>query len=78
VPPSVFHFFSFSLFGSFHVTIFSPHNVIRHTSKNKIQISTSDLNALIVDDPSSVSVKDAYMGERETLSSLRSSLDVDL
>lgn len=45
---------------------------------DKIQISTSDLNALIVDDPSNVSVKDAYMGERETLSSLRSSRDVDL
>lgn len=41
-------------------------------------IFTSDLNALIVDDPSSVSVKDVYIGERETLSSRRSSLDVDL
>jgi len=40
--------------------------------------STSDLNALIVDDPSSVSVKDVYIGERETLSSRRNSLDVDL
>jgi hypothetical protein len=39
---------------------------------------TSDLKALIVDDPSSVSVKDVYIGERETLSSLRNSLDVDL
>lgn len=39
---------------------------------------TSDLNALIVDDPSSVSVNDIYIGERETLSSLRNSLDVDL
>lgn len=39
---------------------------------------TSDLNALIVDDPSSVSVKDVYIGERETLSSRRNSLDVDL
>ena len=39
---------------------------------------TSDLNALIVDDPSSVSVNDAYIGERETLSSLRNSRDVDL
>lgn len=42
------------------------------------QPPTSDLKALIVDEPSSVSVKDAYMGDRETLSSLRSSLDVDL
>lgn len=42
------------------------------------QISTSDLKALIVDDPSSVSVKDVYIGERETLSSLLNSLDVDL
>jgi hypothetical protein len=32
----------------------------------------------MVDAPSSVSVKVAYIGERETLSSLRSSLDVDL
>lgn len=43
-----------------------------------IKTSTSDLKALIVDDPLSVSVNDAYIGERETLSSLRNSLDVDL
>lgn len=42
------------------------------------KIFTSDLKALIVEDPSSVSVKDVYIGERETLSSLRNSLDVDL
>lgn len=41
-------------------------------------LSTSDLNARIVDDPSSVSVKDVYMGDRDTLSSLRNSRDVDL
>jgi hypothetical protein len=40
--------------------------------------TTSDLKALIVDDPSSVSVNDAYIGDRETLSNLRSSLEVDL
>uniref|UniRef100_A0A2P2M4I8 ABC transporter C family member 13 n=1 Tax=Rhizophora mucronata TaxID=61149 RepID=A0A2P2M4I8_RHIMU len=32
----------------------------------------------MVADPSSVSVKVAYIGERETLSSLRNSLDVVL
>lgn len=46
--------------------------------KAVIKKSTSDLKALIVDDPLSVSVNDAYIGERETLSSLRNSLDVDL
>lgn len=44
----------------------------------KGHILTSDLKARIVDDPSSVSVKDVYIGERETLSSLLNSLDVDL
>lgn len=39
---------------------------------------TSDLKALIVDDPSSISENDAYMGDRDTLSSLLNSRDVDL
>lgn len=44
----------------------------------KQDIITSHLKPLIVDDPSRVSVKDAYIGDRDTLSSLRNSRDVDL
>lgn len=44
----------------------------------KQDIITSRLKPLIVDDPSRVSVKDAYIGDRDTLSSLRNSRDVDL
>ena len=38
---------------------------------------TSFLNDLMVEEPSIVSAKDAYIGERATLSSLRSSREVD-
>lgn len=50
------------------------HSDTTHT----ITTVTSDLNARIVHDPSIVSVNDVYIGERETLSSLRNSRDVDL
>lgn len=47
-------------------------------NKYRIQNTTSHLNALIVADPSRVSVKEEYMGDRETLSSRLNSRAVAL
>lgn len=51
---------------------------MRFPEQNQDTIFTSFLSALIVDEPSNVSVKHEQIGERETLSSLLSSRDVDL
>jgi hypothetical protein len=53
-------------------------NNMKSTEINVANRITSFLNALIVAEPSRVSVKDEYIGERATLSSLLNSRDVDL